>query len=140
MATSALGKTASASTRIMLAAIAVLAIVLVALTTLLFREPDRTPMVDDITTAAAVHYPSHMATYTLSLARFLRERCGETPTERLAQLSEEEMAADPKAYAEAVAEAAQRAGTITTTTSCDYVISEIQAAEMPPAPALPPAH
>ena len=142
MAIFALGKTASAGTRIMLATIAALTIVQAALVAMLLMAPARKAMVDDIETAAAAHYPSHMATYTFSLAQFVRERCGETPTGRLAVLSQEEKAADPEAYAEAVAEAAERASTITTATSCDYIFSEIQAAERPPAAAAKaaPAH
>ena len=133
MAIFALGKTASAGARKMLAAIAVLTIVLVGLTTMLMREAAHGVLVDDIKTSTAVHDPSHMATYTFSLAQFVRERCGDTPTHRLAALSEEEKAADPEGYAEAVAAAGARASTITTTTSCDYIFSEIQAAEQTPA-------
>src|SRR5262245_11258429 len=98
----------------MLATIALLTIVLVALTTMLLREPAHGVLVDGIKTSTALHDPSRMATYTFSLAQFVRERCGDTPTHRLAALSEEEKAADPEGYAEALAAAEARAGTITT--------------------------
>jgi hypothetical protein len=127
----ALGKTASAGTRKMLVTIAVLTIVLVALTTTLLRERAYGVLVDDIKTSAVPHDPSRMATYTFSLAQFVRERCGDTPTHRLAARSEEEKADDPEGYAEAVSAAEARARTITTRTSCDYVFSEIAAAEQP---------
>jgi hypothetical protein len=136
----ALGKTGSAGTRKMLAAIVALTIVLVALVTILMIEPARLVRVDRIETAA-VHDPSRMATYSFSLAEFVRERCGDTPTEMLAAASAEEKAADPEGYAEAVVEAEARASTITSGKSCDYVISEILAAERPTAAAgSKPAH
>lgn len=128
MTVSAERKATSKTTKLMMAAIAVLGIVLVVLTAMVWSESRRADAVD-ATETAAVAEPSHMAAYALSLSRFLEGRCGDTPTDALAEASAKEMAADPVAYQRAVSEASERAKTITTAKSCDYVISEIQSAE-----------
>jgi hypothetical protein len=128
MTVSAQHKATSTGTKLMTATIAVLGVVLIVLTAMLWSQARHRSGIDHIETAAVVS-PARMATYTLSLAEFVKERCGETPTAALAAASEAENRSDPAAYREAVSEAAARARTITTTKSCDYVISEIQAAE-----------
>jgi Flp pilus assembly protein TadB len=128
MTVSAERKETSTGTKLMAAAVAVLGIVLVVLTAMVWSESRRQDVVDR-TETAAVADPSHMAAYALTLSAFLKERCGDTRTDALAAASAAEMANDPAAYEQAVSEAAERAKTITTGKSCDYVISEIQSAE-----------
>lgn len=69
------------------------------------------------------------ATYTLSLARILEERCGTTETSALEAASAREEQDNPVMAALARAAAAVRSRTITTSQSCDYVVSEIMAGE-----------
>lgn len=128
MTISAERKATSKGTKLMMAAVAALGIVLIVLTAMIWSESRRRDLID-ATETAAVADPSHMAAYALSLSRFLQGRCGDILTDALADASAKEMAADPAAYQRAVAEASERARTITTAKSCDYVISEIQNAE-----------
>jgi hypothetical protein len=136
MTVSAEHKATSRGTKLMMAAIAVLGVVLIVLTAAVWRGSRHQDGVDG-TETAAVADPSEMAAYALSLSMLLKERCGDTPTDALAAASAAEMADDPAAYQRAVSEAAERAKTITTAKSCDYVISEIQNAE---SRATAPAH
>ena len=128
MTVSARPKATSTFTKLMMAAVAVLGIVLIVLTAMVWSEARRRAALDHTETAAVTN-PAHLFTYTLSLAEFVKERCGETPTKALAAASAAEKISDPAAYEQAVSEAAERAGRITTAKSCDYVISEIQTAE-----------
>jgi hypothetical protein len=128
MTVSAERKATSTGTKLMTAAVAVLGIVLVVLTAMVWSDSRRQDVIDR-TATAAVADPSHMAAYSLTLSALLKERCGDTPTDALAAASAAEMAADPAAYQRAVSAASERAKTITTAKSCDYVISEIQSAE-----------
>jgi len=128
MTVSAQRKATSRVTKLMMAAVAVLGVVLIVLTAIMWSEARRRAALDD-TETATVADPERLFTYTLSLAEFVKERCGETPTEALAAASAAEKTSDPAAYEKAVSEAAERAGTITTHKSCDYVISEIKNAE-----------
>src|SRR4051794_38475020 len=116
MTVSAERKATSKTTKLMMAAIAVLGIVLVVLTTMVWSESRRQDAVDT-TETAAVADSSHMAAYALNLSMFLEGRCGDTPTDALAEASAKEMAADPAAYQRAVSEASERAKTITTAKS-----------------------
>jgi hypothetical protein len=129
MTVSAEHKATSKGTKLMVAAVAVLGIVLIMLTAMVWSEARRRAAIDPTETAGVAADPGHLFTYALSLAEAVKERCGETPTEALAAASAAEKVSDPAAYQKAVSEAARRAGTITTPKSCDYVISEIQNAE-----------
>jgi hypothetical protein len=69
------------------------------------------------------------STYTLSLARLLEDRCGTTETSALEAASEREEQDNPVMAALARSAAAVRSRTIGTRQSCDYIFSEIMAAE-----------
>jgi hypothetical protein len=68
-------------------------------------------------------------TYTLSLAKLVEARCGETPTRSLSAASEGEKQTDLAVAARAWTAARVRARTMTSDKSCDYVISEIKDGE-----------
>lgn len=69
------------------------------------------------------------STYALSIARLIEDRCGKTKTSALEAASEREEQDNPVMAALARTAAAMRARTITTGHSCDYIFSEIMAAE-----------
>jgi hypothetical protein len=119
---------AAAGSRIMLAMVAIMAVILAVAVAALWRE---TRPREDVTASihAAEPSPHTTASYAYQLAQLVRERCGEIPTPRLKAASEAEEQDHPELQQQTAAAAQARAATITTWQSCDYVISEIKVSE-----------
>jgi hypothetical protein len=119
---------AVAGSRIMLAMVAVMAVILAMAVAALWNET-RPP--EDLT--ASIHpsepSPQAAASYGYYLARLVEARCGEIATPGLQAASAAEKEDNPELEEQARAAAQARAATITNWQSCDYVISEIKASE-----------
>lgn len=129
MTLSAQPRPTSAGTKIMLAMVIVLSVVLTAMSYAAWREKNRGAVPDFSPATAADASVVNTAVYTFNLAKLVEQRCGTTKTTALEAASEHELEADPELKQRAVAEAAARAAMITSYKSCDYVVSEINAAE-----------
>src|SRR4051812_13256928 len=96
---------ASTGTKIMVAMIAFLAIALVVVIAMMWREAHRADVVEVTETAPRVDVHNTF-TYTFNLAELVVERCGTTETKALAAASDAEKATNPGWYDDAIAQAA----------------------------------